>query len=82
MKETLGEMKTGSEPNESADYYLQRKNIDTHLTDLERISNDLENHKNSCEKKEKDFESLREKIKYLRELDNKDLKLMVEELNE
>ena len=55
MKETLGEMKKGSEPDETADYFPQRKSIDTHLTDLERISNDLENHKNSCEKKEKDF---------------------------
>ena len=74
MKETLGEMKKGSEPDETADYFAQRKNIDTHLTDLERISNDLENHKNSCEKKEKDFLKLREEMKYLRELDNKELK--------
>ena len=55
MKETLDEMKKGLDLDETADYFPQRKNIDTHLTELEKISNDLENHKNSCKKKENDF---------------------------
>jgi len=42
MLKTLAEMKAGSEPDESADYWEERKTIDQQITALKRIKGKLD----------------------------------------
>ena len=58
MLKTLQEMKNGSEPDESADYWEERKTIDQQLTALKRIKGKLDQLAKTCEKKKVDFSQL------------------------
>ena len=49
-------MKTGAEPDESADYWEERRTIDQHITALKKIKSKLEQLQKVYSKKKVDFE--------------------------
>lgn len=42
MLKTLAEMKIGAEPDESADYWEERKTIEQHITALKRVKQKID----------------------------------------
>ena len=56
MLKALQEMKTGAEPDESADYWEERRTIDQHITALKKIKSKLEQLQKVYSKKKVDFE--------------------------
>lgn len=86
MLKALQEMKIGSEPDESADYWEERKSIDQHINALKKIKQKLDQLQKVYSKKKVEFESFQagsKKIVEIRDLENyaRDLKQASIDLN-
>ena len=58
MLQTLSEMKNGSEPDESADYWEERKKIDQNTGDLKNCRDKLDKLQKVYQKKKADIDGL------------------------
>lgn len=80
MQETLNEMKNGSEPDETADYWEEKKNIEDHLGDLKRIKVDFDKIVKLYTKKKQEVDGLKNGTK--RNLDNEGLAKVLKDLQD
>lgn len=80
MQETLNEMKNGSEPDENADYWEEKKNIEEHLADLKRIKVDFDKIIKLYTKKKQEVDGLKNGTK--RNLDNEGLAKVLKDLQD
>ena len=78
MQETLNEMKNGSEPDENADYWEEKKSIEDHLVDLKRIKVDFDKIVKLFTKKKLEVDALKNGTK--RNLDNEGLAKVLNDL--
>ena len=58
MMQTLQEMKNGSEPDESADYWEERKKIDQNMSGLKNCRSKFEQLQKVYQKKKVDIDAL------------------------
>ena len=78
MLKTLNEMKIGSEPDESADYWEERKTIDQQITALKKVKGKMDQLGKVFDKKKIEFNQLQQTSK--RTQDTRDLENFVNEM--
>ena len=80
MQETLNQMKNGSEPDENADYWEEKKNIEDHLADLKRIKGETDKIIKVYTKKKQEIDAMKSGTR--RNLDNEGLAKVLKDLQD
>lgn len=68
MMKTLQEMKTGAEPDESADYWEERKKIDQWTSDLHTVDTKLDKLQKVYTKKKADIDAAKANFKRINDI--------------
>jgi len=69
MMQTLQEMKNGAEPDDTADYWEERKKIDQNMTDVKKLKGDFGTLQQAFQKKKGDIEAAAANAKKATDID-------------